>query len=300
VPRRIRTAAVVAIGLALGVGGAVVFRQSGTSPAVRAEQPASVTRFSFTDGVLAPVAGEASAPFGSTPAEEPATAEAALSYFLQSLVDGRPDDAYAVLDPSSRRRFPSPGSWRRAQADLTPPTEFEVGLSRPAFGGGERAEIEVTSSQNPSLDATRGLVPARSRSLWTVERTAEGWRVGADPVSVVPILPPDGGGTTTVTAWVDRLRACDPPGAASLQVGAYLYGPAAYVRAPCERQGSWTVGDPTGLASAGDPRDLVAAFGPAVDSWARLVPVEGPGTRFYAVVAPMGDAWQVVGVADRG
>ncbi len=298
-----RQAAIVVAGLAIGAGVAfaVSVGRGGTDPAVRAEQGPSVTRFSFVEGALPTVTADAAAPVERelAPAEEPATAEAALASFLQSLVDGRPQDAYAFLDPPSRQRFPSVSSWLRAQADLAPPTAFEIGLSRAAFSGGDRVEIEVTSSQTPSLDPARGLVPARSRNLWSVDRQGERWRVGAEPVSVVPILPDDRGATTTVTAWVDRLRACDPPGAASLQVDDYLYGPAAFVSAPCRQQGSWTVGDPAGLDATGDPRDFVAAFGPAVGTWARAVPVEGPGIRFLAVVAPMGDAWQVVGVADR-
>ena len=39
----------------------------------------------------------------------------------------------------------------------------------------------------------------------------------------------------------------------------------------------------------------MAAFGPEVGSWARLVPVQGPGTRFSVVVGPLGDAWRVLG-----
>ena len=29
--------------------------------------------------------------------------------------------------------------------------------------------------------------------------------------------------------------------------------------------------------------------------WARLVPVQGPRTRFSVVVGPLGDAWRVLG-----
>jgi len=287
-------------GLALGVGIVLAFRGGGTAPTTRADQGPSVTRFSFTEGALPPVA--AAEPSGPRPgpSEEPATAEAALTFFLQSIVEGRPEDSYTVLDPASQQLFPSPESWVRAQADLAMPTGFELGATRAAFGGEDRVEIEVTSSHRPSLDATRGLVPARSRSLWGVERRDGRWRVGAEPVSVVPILPAEAGASVAVTDWVARLRACDPGGAASLQVGSYLYGPSGFVGAPCAQQGTWAVGDPAGLDAAGDPRDLVAAFGPAVGSWARLVPVDGPGSRFYAVVAPMGDAWQVAGVAGRG
>jgi len=289
-----------ATGLAIGVGVALVARGGAPAPPSRPDQGPSVTRFSFTDEALPPVTAVESTEAVPALAEEPSTAEAALTFFLQSIVEGRPDTAYAILDSPSRQRFPTLASWIRAQPDLAVPTGFELGPSRAAFGGGDRVEIEVTSQQHPSLDPTRGLVPARSRGLWVVERRGGLWRVGAEPASVVPILPAEAGATLTVTDWVGRLQACDRPAAASFQVGTYLYGPADYVRAPCEQKGAWTVGDPTGLDSAGDARDLVAAFGAGVGSWARLVPVEGPKSAFFAVVAPMGDAWQVVGVADRG
>jgi len=44
----------------------------------------------------------------------------------------------------------------------------------------------------------------------------------------------------------------------------------------------------------------LAAFGPDVNVWGRLVPVSGPGNKFLAAVAPMGDGWQVMGVAVGG
>ena len=289
----------VVVGLALGVGLTVVLGGGGSGPPTQSNQGPSVTRFSFTDGVLAPVSpGEAATP-SAGPAEEPPTAEAAVAMFLQSAVDGKPEASYALLDPASRQRFPTAAAWTRAQANLTIPTGFEIGPSRAAFGGGDRVEVEVTSSQQPSLDPTRGLVPALSRGLWSVERRDGVWRVAAEPVSVAPILPDEAGAPVAVTQWVDRLRACDLQGAASLQVGTYLYGPADFVRAPCQEAGAWTVGATTGLDSAADPRDFVAAFGADAGTWARLVAVQGPRTDFFAVVAPMGEAWQVVGVADR-
>jgi hypothetical protein len=103
-----------------------------------------------------------------------------------------------------------------------------------------------------------------------------------------------------VQGWVSRLAACDTPGATGLQVGASLYGPAALVQAPCQKRGTWTAGTPVGLDKTPDPKVFLAAFGPDVASWARLVPVSGPGSNFLAAVAPMGDGWQVMGVAVGG
>jgi hypothetical protein len=83
--------------------------------------------------------------------------------------------------------------------------------------------------------------------------------------------------------------------AAGLQAGAELYGPADLAELPCRERGRWTVAAPEGFDAAVEPEAYVAAFGPEVGSWARLVPVQGPRTRFSVVVGPLGDAWRVLG-----
>ena len=296
----IQQTVVVVVGLTFGVGTVAAFGAS--EPAsTRRTQPASVTRFSFTDGSLPPVTVGTAVSSAHRLAEEPATAESALTSFLQSLTEGRPEMSYALLDASSRARYPSTASWSRAQAETPRPLGFEIGPARRAFAGdGGVVEIEVTSTHRPSVDAFRGLVPGRSHSLWQVRQETDGWRVAAEPLSIRPVLPAEVSAPETVKGWVGRLQACDPEGAVALQVSRYLYGPADFVRAPCEKQGQWSVGSPVRLEKAPDPSDMVAAFGASVGTWTRLVPVDGPGGRFFAVVAPMGDVWQVAGVAVRG
>ncbi len=282
--------------MSIGVG--VAFASRGGDQPRRAHHPPSVTHFSFIDGALPPVTSASSADSAATPAEEPASAEAALTSFLSAVTEAQPAGAYALLDRTSRRRFPTAASWVRAQADLPSPVAFEMGPSRAGFASdGEVIEIEVTATHRPSLDATNGLVPGRSKGLWQVRREPGGWRVGAEPISVSPVLPPDTDAPDTVRAWVEQLQTCDRRRPLALQVGSYLYGPAELVGAPCAKPGAWSVGGPLALDRATDANDFVAAFGPAVGAWARAVPVDGPGSRFLAVVAPLGDAWRVIGVA---
>ena len=295
----IRRAAVIVAGLSIGAG--VAFATRGGDQPSRAHHPPSVTRFSFTEGALPPVTSTSSGEAVAAPAEEPASAEAALHSFLSAVTEARPASAYALLDEPSRRRFPTAASWTRRQADLASPIAFAMGPSRAAFASdGEVVEFEVTASHRPSLDAIRGLVPGRSKALWQVRREPGGWRVGAQPVSVTPVLPPDTDAPDTVRAWVKHLQTCERPGSSDLQVGSYLYGPAELVGAPCAKPGAWTVGGALALDRATDANDFVAAFGPGVGGWARAVPVDGPGSRFLAVVAPLGDAWRVIGVAVPG
>jgi hypothetical protein len=292
----LKRAAVVAAGLALGVGAIAVFRGSGR-PAYK-PGTASVSAFPFATTV--PAATPSPAPAAPVLAAEPSDPAAAVAAFLQPLADGRPEAAYPLLDAPSRVRFSTAAGWARAQVDRAEPVTFQVGASRPSPDVVGAVEVDVSATHRPSLDSIRGLVPGRSLSVWLVRREGDTWRVGADPVSFRPVLPTDAGASAVVQGWVNRLAACDTPGAAALQVGPNLYGPAGLVQAPCQAHGAWTAGTPVGLDKTPDPKAFLAAFGPDVGTWARLVPVRGPGSNFMAAVAPMGDGWMVMGVAVAG
>jgi hypothetical protein len=60
------------------------------------------------------------------------------------------------------------------------------------------------------------------------------------------------------------------------------------------------VGATTALDDSHDVRAYLAAFGPGITSWGRLVPVQGPTSRFLAAVGPLGDDWRVLGVLVDG
>jgi hypothetical protein len=291
-----RQAGVVVAGLALGVGGIAVFHRGGPPP----YKPGTASVSAFPFATTLPDAGPAPAQPAPTLATEPATAPAAVAAFLQPLADGRPELAYPLLDAAGRARFSTPAAWSRAQVDRAQPVTFQIGASRPSPDVAGAVEVDVSATHHPSLDSIRGLVPARSQSVWLVRHEGDVWRVGADPVSFRPLLPADAGATDVVQGWVSRLAACDTPGAAQLQVEPNLYGPAALAQAPCQMHGTWTAGAPVGLDKTPDPKAFLAAFGPDVGTWARLVPVRGPGSSFLAAVAPMGDGWQVMGVAVAG
>jgi hypothetical protein len=294
--RAMKQVAVVAAGLALGVGAISVFGGDDT-PAYHPGTP-SVSAFAFPTSV--PDGPPPVVDVAPPPAVEPATPKAAVTAFLQPLADGRPEAAYALLDDASRRRFPTLASWIRGQADRANPVTFEVGASRPNAERPGAFEVDVTATHHPSLDAIRGLVPARSTSVWLVRREGDTWRMSSDPLTLRPILPAEADATRVVQGWLTLMAACDATGAAGLQVAPSLYGPAGLVKAPCEKHGTWTAGQPVGLDRTPDPRAFLAAFGPEVGTWARLVPVSGPDSRFLAAVAPMGDGWQVMGVAVEG
>ncbi len=298
---RAKQAAVVVAGLALGLGAISVFEgrgATGNGTAPYQPQPASITEFAFPTTVLdAPPAPPEAIP---TLATEPPTVRAAVTAFLQPLADGHPELAYPLLDQASRRRYPTLASWIRAQADRAAPVTFTVGAARTSPDRPGAYEVDLAATHVSSLDPIRGFVPGRSTSVWLVRDEAEGWRVSADALTFRPILPAEAGATDVVQRWVSLLAACDAPAAVGLQVTANLYGPSTLSQAPCATRGTWAAGPPTGLDRTPDPRAFLAAFGPEVGTWARLVPVQGPESRFLAAVAPVGDGWQVMGVAIDG
>jgi hypothetical protein len=285
--RLLRVVGVGALGLAVGVAATLAVGGLGG----RAEPAASVARLDLP--AAAPSAGT---PGGAAPAPTPVragSARAAVGRFLRAGAAGDLEVAYGLLDRAGRRRYPSLARFTRAQADRAPVTAVRVGRERRT--GRDAAEVTVALSHPAAIDPFAGLVPARTVELWPASRQGGRWRVAADPASVRADLPGDDRAPEAVTAWVQRLLACDRMGAAGLQAGTELYGPAHLAELPCRQRGRWTVAAAEGFDAAVEPEAYVAAFGPEVGGWARLVPVKGPGARFSVVVGPLGDAWRVLG-----
>jgi hypothetical protein len=286
--RLLRLAGIGVLGIAVGVGATLAAHRAGGSPALAA----SVRRLDLpTAASKAGAAGPARA--GAATPVRAGTARAAVRRFLQAGAGGDLAVAYGLLDRAGLKRYPSLARFIRAQADRAEVTAVRVGRERSAGDG--RAEVTVIVSHPAAIDAFTGLVPARTVEVWAASRQDGRWRVAADPVSVRAELPGDDRAPGAVTAWVERLLGCDRQGAAGLQAGTELYGPADLAERPCRERGRWTVAAPQSFDAAVEPEAYVAAFGPEVGAWARLVPVQGPRTRFSVVVGPLGDTWRVLG-----
>jgi hypothetical protein len=286
---------VVGVGVA-GIAVGVAATLAGHGLAGREDRAASVRRLDLPAGAAQ---AATPAPRGAGTAATPAapvragTARAAVQRFLRAGAAGDDATAYGLLDRAARRRYPSLARFTRAQADRAAVTAVRVGRERRVGGG--RVDVTVALSHPAAIDPFVGLVPARTVEVWRASREGGRWLVAADPVSVRADLPSDDRAPEAVTAWVRRLLGCDRQGAAALQAGAELYGPADLAEAPCAQRGRWTVAAPEGFDAAVEPQPYVAAFGPEVAAWARLVPVQGPRTRFHVVVGPLGDGWRVLG-----
>jgi hypothetical protein len=281
-------AGIGALGIALGIGATLL--AGGLGGDGGAGRAASVQRLDLPAGAApAPTPAEAAAP---APVRA-GSARAAVRRFLQAGADGDHAAAYGLLDRAGVKRYPTLARFTRAQADRAEVTAVRVGRERRAGPG--RAEVTVTLAHPAAIDPFIGLVPARTVEVWRASRQNGRWRVAADPVSVRASLPGDDHAPEAVTAWVERRLGCDRAGAAGLEAVAELYGPADLAELPCRTRGRWTVAAPQSFDAAVEPEAYVAAFGPEVGAWARLVPVQGPGARFSVVVGPVGDAWRVLG-----
>jgi hypothetical protein len=287
------------LGLALGVGGALLLSRDGRNG--MAKPVPSATRINLPEPAPRPGPRPIASDPVPAPAIEPSTPREALTIFFRAHIDKHADAAYALITADSRRRFPSLSTWETGAVDRLVPVSFELGAERAAEVDREQAvDIDVNASHEPVLDTFSGLVPGRARETWRVWREGDHWRVDPEPVKAVPVLPIDLAAEDVVRAWVARMEACDENGARTLQVSSFLYGPIQLGQAPCKERGAWKVGVTTRFDASPDNGTYVAAFGPGIGSWGRLVPVKGPRSHFFAAVGPLGDDWRVIGVLVDG
>lgn len=290
-------AVVLCVAIGLGVAAALHRRgDAGQRPG--SGQPASVSRLDLEAGAAPGAASRAStspaadAPPAGTPAAA-SSARAAVRAFLAARTRGDHRAAFGQLDRASRARYGSVARWAQAQADTSPVRGFRLTAQRAA--GAAAADVTAEVTHPPAIDPFDGLTPGRTLEVWRARLERGRWRVDAEPRSVRPLLPGDGAAPAAVDAWLRALVACDRPAAVRLQVEPDLYGQPDLGTIPCQRRGRWTAGAARAFDDAVDSQPYVAAFGPDVTTWARLVPVQGPRTRFFAVVGPLGDAWRVIG-----
>jgi hypothetical protein len=272
-------------GLAVGVGVAALANRQPARP----RPTASVQHLDLSyrpEGTQVPEPAAKQVAAGS--------AAEAVQQFLRANAKLDRATSFALLDKASQKAYGSVAAWTAAQADRPPVRGVTVGSERSVTDGA--VDVTVTVTHPAAVDPFAGLTPGRTVEVWRAHREGGRWRVAADPVSARTLLPGDAAAPAAVQSWVDRLARCDRKGAAALQAGAELYGPADLAAAPCQEHGAWKATAARGLDAAADPQPYLSAFGPEVQTWARLVPVQGPRTRFAVVVAPLGDAWRVLGL----
>lgn len=282
----LRNVALVLGGVALGVGVAV---GAGALTADNEQgAPAAFGRPALPEGSQ-PLLDPARLAEVEGPRERADTPAEAVTAFLSAEQAGDYEASFGYLADAVRIDYGSPAAWAADHPDALPPvTGFAI--ENAADSGASTAAVTTLTRYRSTLDAVTGLVPARAQTTWATVREDGGWAVDLTATTQSPVLPADGDAGAAVQAWAERLQQC---GGSDSDIDA-LRGRSDLVRQLCRAPGDVRAGAVAPLAQV-DAAPLQTSFGADVVSWARTVTVESP-VPLRAVVAPVDDAWIVVGV----
>lgn len=296
-PTKRRTQVLAAVVVATVAAIAVVALHPWRSDATAGHrQPASVRSLNLPGGPQ-PRLTPSAAPAVRLPADADTSATAAVASFLRARSDGDAASSFALLAPDARRTYATQAQWVDALADLPAPATFQVTGTRAA---GDATEVSVDVRRTPALNSFAGFVPARAVEVYRTVRSGGAWRVDPSPVGVTAILISDRTAAAAVTAWLDRVAACDGPGAAALQVSADLIGDDSIPGAICAKHARLRAAPARPMQGGPETAPFLSAYGPEIGSWARLVPVTGADQRLLVGVAPLGQSWRVFGIVPGG
>jgi hypothetical protein len=220
----------------------------------------------------------------------------AAAQFGQAVVDGRVDDAFALLATDERGRVGSALRFRELLSEDEPWQSMEVvAPGTGSVGGGDVVALRVT--HEPGLDEIHGLTAPSVIVQLPVIREGSSWRVRWERRRVESRYAADEARLQSdVTAWVaDRQRSCGAKAPNSEYAGGLL-GVVGLANALCRTTAPPTVAAVGDIYTLDDPQPLLDAFGSASFDWARVVSLSAP-TPMDVIAAPVGDRWLVVGVA---
>lgn len=232
------------------------------------------------------------------PAPDPQTA---IDTFVQAEVARDADIAWSMLSAADRLRYPTPAMWQTEHRQIPQFTGGRVtGTPTPAPVPGtfsEAADVAGDVTFVPTLDTTKGLVPARAVATWRVVRENGGWRVSFADSTFAAVFPSDEGAVDAASAWARARQACAPTGDgdARLEVVGGVVGISGLAERLCGASGAV---EPKGIAqpiTTTDATAVIAAFGPGAAEWARVVNLGGPAPQ-RVVLGPLGDRWIAIGV----
>ena len=229
----------------------------------------------------------APAPAGSSPQPSVTTAVHALL-----AAEERSDHvgSFALLDADGRKAYPDVAKWERRRSQLPAVTGFTV------QAGPRPATALAVVDHKPGLDPFIGLSPAQDRQVWTGRRTGGGWLLDPDP-QTDPVLPADDAAPPVAKSWASAVQACDKARAKTFEGVDTLFGTSTEAAKLCGSTGEVTVGATERLASGPSSQDIVAQYSTDALAWTRVVRVTFPHS-FQIVLAPIGNQWRVIGIAD--
>ena len=297
----------VAVGLLVGIGVTYVALRPDPSSATSTDGAPSVQTIDrparptaeaapSAEAILAEAAAAASTV--AVPVQEPASARAALTQFLEAERADRSDESFALLSADVQRSYGSIAAWRQSRSDRAIPATFAITGERRLSDA--RTEVIVAAGRAPSITPFRGFVPAQSTERWILTRSAEtGWRLLRPTAAASePQLPPDAAARAAADRWVALAAACeDGPPLFELQLAPDLLGATDLSGLACEAGGTWSTAEAAlPVAELPDVTAFVAAFGPSVGRWGRAVAVTNGDQRMTVVLGPIGEAWRVLGL----
>lgn len=294
--RRTPVLAMLAVILLAGVAVIALHPWRSDASAGDRPHPASVQSLNLPGGPVsvAPTLGAAV----RLPAEADSSATAAVASYLRARGDGDVTTSYALLSAAAKRTYPSEATWVDALPDLPAPGTFMVTGDRRVGGA---TEVSVDVRRTPALNSFVGFVPARALEVYRAVESAGRWRVDAASVRVAPQLVSDRSAANDVTTWLNRLSACDAAGAEALQVSGDLLGDDSIAGQICTTHARLRAAPAQPMVGGPTTSAFLAAYGPDLGAWARLVPVTGAKDQQLLVgVAPFGSTWRVFGIVSGG
>lgn len=283
--KRFLQVTVLAVVLVAGLAGGFLVSRSGLGdpePGEAAAASAEPEREPEPEPVATPT---------GTPVE-PDVSEAVarmVGEFLTAEAEGDYAASFALLSAADQDELGPAAEWESSHADLPPVEGHELLTVRELDG---RVEAVTDVALDSTLDPFVGLVPARGRATWTVVSEGGEWRVSYTDSVLEPRYPGDEGVEEVALAWAQARQDCQE---SPVVQHSSVEGLPALAGDLCGSEERVGVGEAGDLEEGPDAEPFVAAWGPSVFSWSRVVPVTGP-VPLKVLLAPIDDEWRVVGI----
>lgn len=216
---------------------------------------------------------------------------AAVESFLTAEIAGDFEGSFKLLSQADQEAAGGVDGWV-AEHYLVVPTIRGYQLTADTAGA-TRAEVLAGLNLEADLDQLVGLIPGHADATWIVVEEGDEWRIAFAESRIDPVFLEDGAAPAAVAEWVANRQSCQP----DTERDFALVGFSSLADPLCGSSGSVRVSDPMPLEDAADAAPFLAAFGPEVGIWARVVEVQAP-VALRVVAAPIGDQWVVIGVLE--
>lgn len=216
---------------------------------------------------------------------------AVLEAFMQAEMAADFEKSFGFLSASDQEQASDAAEWTADHFMILPTIEgYQISSDS---SDGIRSEVNVALALRSELDQLAGLTTATADSTWVLVDEQNVWRIALTESTIVSVYLDDETADQAVEMWAQQRQQCTP----ALQWDQTLVGFPSLADALCGANGSVEVGPVQALSDAAEAAAFLAAFGPEVGLWARVVEVKSPAA-LRVVVAPIGEQWLVIGVLE--